>query len=413
MLYAPYQSKRSSMLAGLSLSELDAEEHKLQRAAASLKGYRNSLLPVHRLPPELLAEIFRLLQEQPQSFCPSFEYEVPSRSDYRWMDLLQVCRHWRGIVATSPMLWSAIDTLFRPETFLKRSGAAPLSVFIPNTDRVSDSLIRQIASQGSHLRELHCWGGYREELLPYFQKCPGPLLEALTLLPGVGSPSVDQAILPPLFGGIMPKLTKVSIDYYTSWPAGYFTKLTHLCLSNQYDFSRPSTSDFLDFLDASPLLEELSLDSAGPTKDNTADYPTTHASRIVNLEHLRELNIGRFPATTVIARFLSHLALPATTNTYIWGQSLLNIDENLGMLLPGDYSRLANFQAVRHLVLSRHPSGRYSAEWKPPFVAVQNRTLHIFGPFSPNHLVPLTSRFPVDKDSFCGMERYLRDASFS
>ncbi|THU76614.1 hypothetical protein K435DRAFT_704483, partial [Dendrothele bispora CBS 962.96] len=67
-------------------------------------------------------------------------------------------------------------------------------------------------------------------------------------------------VLPSIFNGEMPSLKMLLLTHYTRWPSGYFQNLTHLCLLDQCDTqpnSRPSTSEFLDFLEMSPQLEYL------------------------------------------------------------------------------------------------------------------------------------------------------------
>ncbi|THU97377.1 hypothetical protein K435DRAFT_596671, partial [Dendrothele bispora CBS 962.96] len=67
-------------------------------------------------------------------------------------------------------------------------------------------------------------------------------------------------VLPSIFNGEMPSLKRLLLTYYTRWPSGYFQNLTHLCLLDQCNAqhnSRPSTSEFLDFLEMSPQLEYL------------------------------------------------------------------------------------------------------------------------------------------------------------
>ncbi|KAK0448431.1 uncharacterized protein EV420DRAFT_1252766, partial [Desarmillaria tabescens] len=68
-----------------------------------------------------------------------------------------------------------------------------------------------------------------------------------------------QPALHKLFNDEMPRLKQLCLGYFTSWPKGYFTNLTHLCLYDQDRSSRPSTSNFLDILESSPQLETLAL----------------------------------------------------------------------------------------------------------------------------------------------------------
>ncbi|KAK0431947.1 hypothetical protein EV421DRAFT_1719996, partial [Armillaria borealis] len=67
--------------------------------------------------------------------------------------------------------------------------------------------------------------------------------------------------LMPLFDGQMPSLKMLHLDGFSTWPAHYFRGLTHVSFCRQSaDLSqRHSTSEFLDFLEGCPLLEDLIL----------------------------------------------------------------------------------------------------------------------------------------------------------
>ncbi|THU92356.1 hypothetical protein K435DRAFT_594536, partial [Dendrothele bispora CBS 962.96] len=92
-----------------------------------------------------------------------------------------------------------------------------------------------------------------------------PKLRSMTIISDkppfhFAGPGTD--VLPSIFNGEMPSLKMLLLTYYTSWPSGYFRNLTHLCLLDQCNVqptSRPSTSEFLDFLEMSPQLEYLFL----------------------------------------------------------------------------------------------------------------------------------------------------------
>ncbi|KAF8206587.1 hypothetical protein K438DRAFT_1963598 [Mycena galopus ATCC 62051] len=91
-----------------NVSELEMMDRALQNASAKLRGMRNSVQPINRLPPELLAYIFSETQLRLPSFLPApvqiNQYRDPyiTSDRYQWIVLLEVCRHWRGVIASSP-----------------------------------------------------------------------------------------------------------------------------------------------------------------------------------------------------------------------------------------------------------------------------------------------------------------------
>ncbi|KAG7444923.1 uncharacterized protein BT62DRAFT_863545, partial [Guyanagaster necrorhizus] len=84
-----------------------------------------------------------------------------------------------------------------------------------------------------------------------------PHLVSLTIM--TEGRDVVGGVLPQLFSGQMPNVRQLCLAHFTSWPVGLFTNLTHLCLHDQCDVGRMTTSEFLDFIEQSPRLEELNL----------------------------------------------------------------------------------------------------------------------------------------------------------
>ncbi|KAK7042993.1 hypothetical protein VNI00_008731 [Paramarasmius palmivorus] len=102
----------------------------------SMEKYRSLLSPVHRMPPEILLNIF--------SFCcerNELDYRAPAVST-----LSTVCGRWRDLALSTPALWSSIsirfgyweeegDALDRiTKFFLERSRASPLRLTLDFTN---------------------------------------------------------------------------------------------------------------------------------------------------------------------------------------------------------------------------------------------------------------------------------------
>ncbi|KAG5651959.1 hypothetical protein H0H81_006809 [Sphagnurus paluster] len=100
--------------------------------------------PINRLPVELLAEILFRTLEQPDFTRRSYR-GIPSKlsfspgKDADPMLLAQVCRHWRSVALSTPLLWSSIKIRYAYktknripllQTWLDRSGTCPLSIII-------------------------------------------------------------------------------------------------------------------------------------------------------------------------------------------------------------------------------------------------------------------------------------------
>lgn len=380
-----------------AISQIDAMERRLQTVTAVARGARNSQQPINRIPPELLAQIFSMIQHHLPGFLPL----VGSGSDYPrgrdWLRILEVCRHWRGVAATFHSLWAIIDNDLRPLTFLKRSSESLLTVvFGLKRTHFDQHSLAKIIDELPRIRVLHIDFHHSGSLLDSsgLLTNSAPNFVSLSLLPNhqphmaVGLSST----LSKLFMGEMPKLKQLCLGYFTSWPQNYFKNLTHLCLFSQDTLTRPSTSEFLDFLESSPRLEKLALIEAGPTRFISDDLPLVPIDRIVALDHLTEIDMNTSNGIASITRLLSHLALPEQTNMFLWGQPLVQPQEELSSLLPSDVAYLPNVQNIQEYRLVEYGNERKAS---PDVVAVVNGVLFIRGNFALTQLAAIPLRFPL------------------
>ncbi|KAG7439967.1 uncharacterized protein BT62DRAFT_976420 [Guyanagaster necrorhizus] len=394
------------------IAKIDALENRLQMAMAVVRGARNSHQPINRIPPELLAAIFSMTQYHPPGFLPLVGPGTDYTKGCHWLSLLEVCRHWRGVGTAFHSLWAIIDNGLFPLTFLKRSSESLLTIIVGLTKiKFDQQYLAKIIGELPRIREFHVDFCHSDSLLEssvFLSKNAAPNLVSLSLLPnrrrhvalGVSS------TLSKLFMGDMPKLKQLCLGFFTSWPPDYFKNLTHLCLHNQDTLTRPSTSEFLDFLESSPLLEKLALIDAGPTRYIPDDLPLVPADRIIVLNHLIEINVKTSSGIASITRLLSHLTLPEQTNMFLWGQPLVPRPEEVSSLFPSDIFRLQNVQNIQEYRLIEQGSEGWSS---PDIVAIVNGVLFIRGNSALTELATLLPlRFPQNN-----IKRLLFNASSS
>ncbi|KAJ7057636.1 hypothetical protein C8F01DRAFT_1027890 [Mycena amicta] len=149
--FLPYESHQRKVEA------LDAMLHSLTAVADILKAERNAVAPIHNLPNEIIAYIFR-----------NATYPGPSPNT----SLLLVCQRWKDIAVHSPELYSTIEFpwAFRSICFfeqLKRSGDAPLRVHI---GRLEDTEVMDTLMANAHRLAKLQIGGTVEYLLALVQK---------------------------------------------------------------------------------------------------------------------------------------------------------------------------------------------------------------------------------------------------
>ncbi|KAK0475274.1 hypothetical protein IW261DRAFT_1496739 [Armillaria novae-zelandiae] len=379
-------------------AKMDAMERRLQTAAAVVRGTRNSQQAINRIPPELLAQIFSMVQHHIPGFLPLVYRGSNYHRGREWLLVIEVCRHWRGVAATFCTLWATIDNDLRPLAFLKRSSESLLTVvFCLNKTRVDQHLLAKITEVLPRIREFHIDFHHKASLLESSSLLTNsaPNVVSLSLLLDHQTPMAGglSSTLSKLFMGEMPKLKQLCLGYFTSWPENYFKNLTHLYLINQDKLTRPSTSEFLDFLGLSPHLEKLALINAGPTRSVSDDLPLVPIDRIVTLDHLTEIDMNTSNGIASITRLLSHLVLPGQMNMFLWGQPLVHPQEELSTLLPSDVSYLQNVQNIQECRLVEFEDMRSVT---PDVVALVNGVLFIHGNFSLTQLAAIPLRFPLN-----------------
>jgi hypothetical protein len=172
---------------------------------------------------------------------------------------------------------------------------------------------------------------------------PAPCLEVLKISYPTGD---DYYTLPLMFGGHTPRLFHLSLYALEPWPFFTCKSLTSLKLTDQ---SGTDGDKFLDFLDGSPELVEISLDCVHIDEE----YTTIRFTRLPKLASL-ELTMCHSPS------ILTHLWLPEATSIIIddtWAYAYSNtgtgVEGNLVNYLPDDCDKLHSLKALTSARLSK------------------------------------------------------------
>lgn len=211
----------------------------------------HGITSIHHLPIEILGDIFLLcilVQGSPAAFF-EFDKPVQPKRDLAPLSVSQVCRHWREIALSVPLLWCslAVPHALHPkfaEIWLARSGNLPLSLHLgppfSHEARLPENHahISKIFSVFS--KEMHRWRTisliFNENLARQFAAtvdAKAKNLEEVELY-FVGN-TTDFAVEISFLLRFFPKLRKPSWKgkrmYQTSRPDIPFHQLTHIHLS--------------------------------------------------------------------------------------------------------------------------------------------------------------------------------------
>lgn len=233
---------------------------------------RNLLLPIHRLPVEIVCTIIHSSVSQYS--------EVGNFSPLS--QLRGVSKIWRSYIDSCPRLWAYVNSsrplLYTLKT-LEMSNGAPLNVTYNeynNGDRIE--LCDFMNAAGSHLAR---WKTASLSMSRSYQplrylESPAPLIRRVSIecpYPFDVTPLVNPKPLN-LFGDEAPMLEDVHISWaFINWNSNIFKGLKALSVTSPLNDSFPSASQFLRILIGSPQLENLSLNDA--FQDNFSEFTTS------------------------------------------------------------------------------------------------------------------------------------------
>ncbi|KAI0046186.1 hypothetical protein FA95DRAFT_1413846 [Auriscalpium vulgare] len=285
----------------------------------------NALLPIARIPPDILITIFSLLAAGLKDVFINESYKLEGLD---WLAVTHVCRSWRHVAIQDARLWA--DNLIVPflfgqrwvSTFLSRAQQAPLTIYQGNLRRPDYQNPFDLEFVIANLARIRVLRLRFEDADLHALCTPAPLLEyfhttldasfkRLSYPVDDVSPSLPHG----LFGGAAgaPVLRHVCatihISMPMSWTSPLFAGLTSLEVSAYIPRSGGPAAEIaaiVDALDRMPSLERFVL-SLYQSREQWVEVPPSR--RIVALAGLRDLDLDA--DTVPAALLLSHITLPA------------------------------------------------------------------------------------------------------
>jgi len=230
--------------------------------------------------------------------------------------MTHVCRSWRNVLLSAPSLWTQIDfsasaNPHQAEVFLHRSGNQLLDIYQCLSVQGSIEPFLSITLHNLfRLQRLSVTSN-----LPYLGPMLGkfsasaPELKYLEIRDqGTGEPDTE---LPDIFGGRMPKLTSLSLQWFRINLHSF-----HLPSLTRFNFATGTNTpiqDLTSFFERCPSLEFIELFFSYLVHTP----PTPPPYRRVRLAALRELRLENTACTTGL---LDQLILPRCTEMILEGQ---------------------------------------------------------------------------------------------
>ena len=287
-------------------------EESLIRATRKVRSMRNVLVPINKLPPEILTHICALAPH--------------ATSDLAHL-CAQVCRYWRSTLLASPSLWNVIHTKdpLHVEVHLVRSGKVPLEVYFHKGSPV-DRFCQKVVPHMDRFRSLHlcvCVDDCEQILDSLNGGCGMTLLHGFYFAKGsiwlrLSAPMMEK------ISSFAANITTLSLwNVNTHLSSLTFPRLLSFSLVIHHGFEGPHISDVVGFLRNSPMLKWLYLRSARyPHAD--ADDAGTHIEPVV-LQHLECAELGGGPPSPspnfppyIKVDLLPYLRVPPTSECSIY-----------------------------------------------------------------------------------------------
>ena len=271
------------------------------------KQRRNSVVPVNRLPAEMLRCIFSHVR---RIAWDAYDYA----GAYRWLYLTFVCSRWRGIALGDQSLWRMVmlDTYTNQACLsevLRRSGNASLIVCIAVLDAKDlSSRMKTFFQQPTQIEHLTLDMPSPDKALEGLNSALGQLKTLIIRNTLYGHDST--AAIAKLSNIDLPKLIDITFDTRVdSFPTlrGFLPScLTRLKVRVAVV---PSIADLDSTLSAFPALEELEIDTG---RDNVNSIYTDY---MILMQRLRILEVA---GTTMSCVFLlNFIAVPQSTSVRV------------------------------------------------------------------------------------------------
>lgn len=280
------------------LAIIDAEILTLKARIHQLRYTRNSILPISRIPPEVLTAIFSLVRSRGGGKAlSSWRRDPICLTAVTILPLTRVCRSWRDIALSCAALWSHFDrsNVQLASHWLARTQSHGLSVTFHETMHLRTSAFGKLLDHFSRFQDVVLpVGGIGSHDYDADHKAwssPAPRLENLELS-HCGLPSH-------LFAGHAPLLTRLALKRCGfDWGAlSGFTSLSRLSIIGS--LTPTTTVELYDLLSALPSLTSLALSGIEIAEAASPEEGIAHRPSI-QLRYLQRLDLGPFhsPSTT-------------------------------------------------------------------------------------------------------------------
>ena len=267
----------------------------------NIREWRNSFIPINRVPWDILSLIPTHLSSQSDRFRASF-----------------VCRHWRRSFLQRAELWSQLFPSKGEvylKTLLERAKASPVDVLVDRVDPAGTAIL--LSSYTRQIKRLDFLPSDWDDIRRFSEAAfgPLPLLNTLTISTTVEQSPDDLDIMAAPSQPLFSNAVNLKVFHFHS-KSEWSPFLSQFSFPNLVSFDLSATpwdefhaSRLLDFLESSPMLRTVHVDVAADI--SLKGIPRGRVVVLPNVENLTLLvNDGR-PGY----RLAAHLSCPSARYT--------------------------------------------------------------------------------------------------
>ena len=303
-------------MATVTPAYIDEEIDKHLLSLSNLRAQKNAFLPICRLPPEILANIFTHGARDYHENNGLSGFRIPG-----WVNVSYVCRHWRNVALDCPTLWTYHFTasLRWTEELLVRSKQASLRIRICCDSLTPGSwwsaLLERLLSHAERIQELRL--RVPTVVLPSKLILCGPRLEILDICVLWSNPFEWTSVID---DGDIPSLRTLQLtDCLLPWHSLNLTGLTTLFLCRVPAQSKQNIVEFLATLGRLQSLTVLHLEHALASAREVLSSRTSEVSPKTGLPCLARLLVAA-PLSTALV-LLSRVIFPSKAEVRVEFQS--------------------------------------------------------------------------------------------
>ncbi|KAG8717760.1 hypothetical protein FRC09_013698, partial [Ceratobasidium sp. 395] len=336
---------------GERLASLSGTEQELAQSLSFLKQTRNiskTMIPINRLPAELLAPIFELVVS-PKDYTGAAEKDTQLNP---LATIPSVCHSWRQLALCTPRLWTCIDltgynhdsTLNRAMLWSQRAREVPVHLYLARLrffeDQELEPELRNISTRAAsfNISPLSDEAYIRDFFSHYNLLGGSDTLKAITMGPTSGWPELSS---------------------HFDWSHFVPDTLTSLKLTHTLENITPSLDELISLLSRTRNLHTLILRDASVSPGPRTSYPEIH------LPHLEYLESYPHRSTRInysgITKRLIQSIMPGSNDIEAWLEMGEPDDEEHDSAMHKFFTRsritrlhTGHFKPKDHLLLARY-----------------------------------------------------------